>query len=550
MGSYAPTDYELHTKPEGQKINIFVKDPKAIDSLKLAFSADSGARKDWMKKTIATSMEDLKLCPPSGKLSISDFVNKDLVHFFVMTLSRALPSRLDGLKQSQRQIIDTILSHSKLHTEMIGLVPFEGLVKSHTGYEHATVYEQTANMIVGYPGSNNFPLLLNKGGYANRVSSKFAAARYLKTMATPEIKFIYRDEDTPLLERGVSSGRRIEYKFTLPVVPIHLINGSRGIAGGWASEIPPYNPIVIINGLRECIDGTFDVNAPDFVPWFRGFIGKIRKEGNAIFTDGIVEETDEGFHIKEIPIGVTMSYIHETYINKMAGSEPEKSTKKAKKSGKKTKIVEEVAEKKQVKVKKIMDTTKNVNFPETILIPNPKGDLSLDDFGFLSRRLKAPNFTVVDESGIPTTFKSAREVLYDFYKCRVKYYPLRKKYWVAQYKREAEVLENKIRFIQDVNDGTIIMSLLEKEIVDLMDDMEYLQVDGSYDYLLKLSIRSLTLDKKRNLEKELEDIRKKIEGYEKISPKQLYKNDLDDLETAWNNFLKKTHLERQEVRVV
>ncbi len=549
LGSYAPEDYKLHTTPEGRKTNIFVKDPNAIDSLRIAFSTKTGTRKEWMAKTIKKSMGDIKLCPPTGKLNISDFVNRDLIHFFIMTLSRALPSRIDGMKQSQRQIIDTILSHPETHSKNVSLVTLEGMVKSHTGYEHASVYLVVCNMAIGYPGSNNLPLLLNQGAYANRVTGVNAKPRYLFTRATPELKTIYRDEDIPLLTRKINSGREAEYDFLLPVVPIHLINGSEGIGSGWASTIHSYNPKDIIDGLRKCNRKKFDVNAPDFKPWFRGFIGKIYEENGAIYSEGSLKKLEDGsYHINEIPIGVFNIDVHTKYLNPWVGEESVTS-KKAKKKGKNTKI-EEITEKKINKAKKLLDATKNVAFPETIVIPNPKGDLSKDDFGFLKRRLKASNLTVVDENGMPITFNTARELLQDFYNCRIKYYPLRKAYWTKYYNLQIQIAQSKIRFIRAVNAGEIVMSRPEKEVIDTLDDEGYLQVDGSYEYLLKMSIRSLTIDKAKKLESEVADLKEKRDYYKNTSSEDLFEKDLDDFEVAWKSFLEKTQSVREEVRLV
>ena len=43
------------------------------------------------------------------ELSISDFVNKELVHFAVADCVRSIPSLVDGLKPGQRKILFTCL---------------------------------------------------------------------------------------------------------------------------------------------------------------------------------------------------------------------------------------------------------------------------------------------------------------------------------------------------------------------------------------------------------------------------------------------------------
>ena len=47
-------------------------------------------------------------------------------------------------------------------------------------------------------------------------------------------------------------GQVIEPKYFLPVVPMALINGCEaGIAVGWSSFVPMYNPRDVLNWLRE-----------------------------------------------------------------------------------------------------------------------------------------------------------------------------------------------------------------------------------------------------------------------------------------------------------
>ena len=544
LGSYSNKDALLHVTEEGRKINTYIKDPKAVHSLKLAFSAKSGPRKEWMKEAIGVDMSSRVICPPVGNLDISSFVNNDLVYYHIMTLSRALPSRIDGMKQSQRQIVDTGLA--EMITKQRGVVEFEGLIKSHTNYEHGSISDVIGNMAVGYPGSNNFPLFLPIGGYASRVKDRHAAARYLSTQATPEIKFIYRDEDIPLLKRRINSGKKCEYEYLLPVAPLHLINGCKGVASGWITDIPCYNPDDIINALLECLDGEFDEHLEDFLPWYREFIGKVYYEEGKLITEGIVTKVGNKYLIKEIPIGTTLPELSIKYIQPMMG-ETEKATKKATKTTKKTKLVE-TKEKVTAKIALIEDATNNVLFPRLFITPKRDQVLKKSDFSFLKNKTST-FFNVVGEDGIPITFKSARALLKDFYETRIKFYGPRRKYWMNHYALEISYIDAKIAFIKAVNSGEIDMHQKEVEIIGYLEGEGYIKKEEKYDYLLNMPIRTLTIEKIKQLSEQKKELIEKMMFYKKSTPESLYRQDLLDFKEAWKSFLDKTVVDRDEIRV-
>jgi len=64
-------------------------------------------------------------------------------------------------------------------------------------------------------------------------------------------------------------GKGIEPMWYLPIIPMVLINGTEGIGTGYASYIPPHNPIDIVANLRLLIKGK---EPKEMIPWFRGYL--------------------------------------------------------------------------------------------------------------------------------------------------------------------------------------------------------------------------------------------------------------------------------------
>jgi hypothetical protein len=68
-----------------------------------------------------------------------------------------------------------------------------------------------------------------------------------------------------------------------------------------------------------------------------------------------------------------------------------------------------------------------------------------------------------------------------------------------------------------------------------MEKAEYYKHNDSYDYLLKMPISQLTLEKKENLEKEVAKLKNKIDELKEMSIIKIWQNELEELLAEWNN---------------
>lgn len=102
------------------------------DAVLLAFDKkQADARKTWL----STFDRDVILEHTQKQVPITEFINKDLIHFSNSDNIRSIPSMCDGLKPSHRKVLYACLK--KLRSEM-KVSQLAGLIGTETSYHHGT----------------------------------------------------------------------------------------------------------------------------------------------------------------------------------------------------------------------------------------------------------------------------------------------------------------------------------------------------------------------------------------------------------------------------
>ena len=70
----------------------------------------------------------------------------------------------------------------------------------------------------------------------------------------------------------MDDNQRVEPKYYVPIIPMALVNGSRGIGTGWSTHIPNHCPRQLAKNVLRMIDGQEPL---DLVPYYRQFRGEI-----------------------------------------------------------------------------------------------------------------------------------------------------------------------------------------------------------------------------------------------------------------------------------
>ena len=302
--------------------------PEAID---LAFRKErANNRKTWMNNY---NEESLPTDPNDEHITYEDYINKDLIMFSLATVRRAIPSVVDGLKPSQRKVLFGCFKRNLV--KEIKVAQLAGYVSEHSGYHHGemSLMGTIIGMAQNYLGSNNMNLLVPQGQFGTRIQggNDHASPRYIFTYLNQITKMLFSDLDKPLLDYLEDDGDQVEPEYYVPILPTVLINGCNGIATGWSTSVPCYNPIDI-GKLMEC--KLTEKPYPEIMPYYQGFKGTIHKvkEGQYI-SKGCYERLNAStIIITELPIGTWT----EKYIDFLNSLLPESTiTKVGKKKGRK-----------------------------------------------------------------------------------------------------------------------------------------------------------------------------------------------------------------------
>lgn len=495
----------------------------------------SDKRKRWLAQYDRNSYIDAK----TNRVSYQDFIHKELIHFSIYDNSRSIPSLCDGLKPSQRKILYYMLKNNI--NKVIKVAQLSGYVSAETGYHHGEASLQSAivSMAQNFVGSNNINLLFPDGNFGSRLTGKDAASpRYIFTRLSDITNLIFDKRDSKLLKYLDDDGMQIEPEWFMPVLPMVLVNGCEGIGTGYSTYIPPYNPKDIIANLLRILD---DKEPLPMMPYFKGFHGDLREtEPGSYITSGKWERvSDTQIKITEIPVGSWVTTYKE-FLESLLDSNTNKQ-KTTKSTGTTTK-----PKKQTLQLKDVQNKTRDENDDICFIVEFCKADdldnliksETLEKTLKLTKSFTTNNMYLFNEDLVLSKYKSATDILLDFYDLRLEFYQIRRDYLIKQLQSELELLNSKIRFINEYITGKLDINRKTKDyIVDLLEKSNYPKLNSnsenmselSYDYLLKMQLISLSLEKI----KELENIRDKCQNELNIiqnkTNRDLWKDDLYEI---------------------
>lgn len=526
------------------KVDYYYKDQKCDESILLAFQKDKNIknntsdensdnlikctdkRKTWLSNYDKSIYIDVK----ENRVSYQDLINKELIHFSIYDNLRSIPSLCDGLKPSQRKILYYMLKKNK--TDLIKVAQLSGYVSAETSYHHGEVSLQGAiiNMAQDFVGTNNINLLYPDGNFGSRLQAAgkdAASSRYIFTRLSDITPILFNQDDTPLLDFLNDDGMQIEPEWYLPIIPMVLVNGCEGIGTGYSTYIPTYNPKDIIHNLVNMIQDENFQPLP-MKPYFKDFCGSVEEtdvKGNYITKGKWERLSEKQLKITEIPVGVGVTNYKEfleSFIEK--GTSSKKNDTKEKK--------------KKFELKDVQNKTKDEN-QDIIFIIEFKNEKDLDHLiksGTLEKELKLTksfstnNMYLFNENLILTKYQSPIDILGCFYDIRIDYYEKRKIYITEKLERELIILRSKKRFIKEYIDGTLQINNKSKNvIIESLENSNYPKEEESYDYLLRLPIYSLTLEKISELDNTCDLKEKALVLIKSKTPEDLWKIDLENL---------------------
>jgi DNA topoisomerase-2 len=530
LGTSTATEFKEYFANK-KTVNFVYNDTVSDDTIDKIFNKKrADERKTWLENYDKNAY--LNTSNPS--VNYEDFVNNELIHFSVYDCQRSIPNLMDGLKTSQRKILYCALKRNL--TSEIKVAQFSGYVSEKSSYHHGemSLNKAIVAMAQNFVGSNNINLLEPKGQFGSILQGgdDSASERYIFTNLTPITRFIFKETDDDILKYLEDDGTAIEPEFYIPILPFVLINGQTGIGTGFSTSIPSYNPLQIVNYLKEKMLG-LEFTQTEFIPYYEGFKGTVQKiDDNKFLIKGVYSKiTEDQIRITELPIGTwTMPYI--TFLEGLMDGGVDK------KGCKIPPIIKDFVSN---------STEKSVD----IRITFPKGKLTeyISDANSLEKLLKltttvsTTNMHLFDKECKLRKYHSIYEIIDAYYEVRIDTYVQRKEYLMGELNKILRRVSNKAKYIQLVLDDLIDLrrkSNTEIDILLLGFNLEKLcenEISPSFDYLLKLPMNSVSVENVEKLMKEKIEIEIKLCKLEQTSITEMWKTELEEFEKQYTKYI-------------
>ena len=136
---------------------------------------------------------------------------------------------------------------------------------------------------------------------------------------------------------------------------------------------------------------------------------------------------------------------------------------------------------------------------------------------------------------------------------RLDYYKKRKQYQLDELEKELNVLDWKMKFIEGVIEGTIIVNNQTKEkINEQLTKLEFpkLSENNSYDYLVQMPIYSLSKEKIDVLQKKIDNLEEEMELIQSTTEINRWKSELMELKKSIEKVYKASEVIEGEKVVV
>ena len=505
------------------KLITYTWDDLSDKALHLGFNkTKADDRKKWLLNYNREDVLDQK----NKEVSIPDFINKDLIHFSNYDNHRSIPSIIDGLKPTQRKILFTGLKY--LTKNEIKVAQFSGLVGQKTDYHHgeASIVSTVVGMAQNFVGANNCNLYMPNGQFGTRLmgGKDRSSERYIFTNVSKITRTIFNKLDDNIVDYINSDGLMVEPTHYVPSIPMILINGTTGIGTGFSTSVLPHKLEDVVKAIQDKLDNK---TPKKLTPWVRSFTGSITEQSlNKYMSIGKYEldDTTKTITITELPVGTwTENYkqfIEDSLMNKSASDKDQK--------------------------KQFIQNYYNYSTESTVkfileLVPSKYDKMVSNGVTDILKKLKLSsnlsetNMYLFNKDGQITKFKSTNEILDYYYNIRLEYYDLRKQKMIETLLQKVTELQNRVRFIRMVKAKEIdILETTEEKLNKDLEKHKFTKLKNikdeyTFDYLVSMAIRTLTLEKANKMEEEYKKLMKELEALKLVDIKDMWREDLEEI---------------------
>jgi len=350
---------------------------------------------------------------------------------------------------------------------------------------------------------NNAPLLEEDGQFGSLRSPQASAPRYIGTRLSPNFRLIYKDFE--LLKYKEEEGESIEPEYFLPIIPMVLVNGSSGVAVGFATNILNRDVKPIIDCCIKILNGKeISIVKPSSNEFNGEYIQDPENHKRWIIRGVVNKVNTSTVRITELPPSMTYEK-YEEILDKLVDD----------------KLIVSYDD----NCKDNIDYTIKFNRSALDKLDQPKliKLLKLEEYS-------TENFSTLDQYGKLKIFNSFEEIVHYFVDFRLSYYDKRKQFLLNKLNKELKVLSNRGRFIKAILDEKLkINNVVKSEIINQIETMNLDKIDDSYDYLLRMPIYSLTRELFEKLKEDFTNKKLEIVEVEAKEVKEMYLDDLTEL---------------------
>ncbi len=143
------------------------------------------------------------------------------------------------------------------------------------------------------------------------------------------------------------------------------------------------------------------------------------------------------------------------------------------------------------------------------------------------------------KDGMLRKYDTTDEIIDEFCGVRYEYYIKRKKYQLVNLENELRILRNKVRFITEVMDGSLKIMNIEEDVVSKsMEEKGYDKEEDTYDYLLRLQVRTFTKSQVVKMKQETDNKQIELDTLKNLAETDMWLKDLEKFELEYDLFVK------------
>lgn len=568
-GLASSTDDNIREDIKEPKIVSCVYDDLAPLYFDLAFGkARANDRKKWLAE-----IKDRLNVSMYKQIPISTLIDHEIIEYSHENNVRSIPNFIDGLKPSQRKSLYYIrhqtkgwstaaIKSDKCKKKKVGQMM--GYISAETGYHHGedSLGQTIIKMAQSYTGANNLPYFTEEGQFGSRkLFSKGAGSpRYIFFKPQRWLVYVYREEDVDLYDLIEEEGETIEPHHMLPIIPMHLINGTEGIGSAWKTFIPPHDVEDVYNWLIARLTSQ---PLPTLIPYYKGFTGnveyvfkqpKTKKEKPADATEEFIEELEEEIDDEDLDDELVDGESEDSQAlfakddvfvadTDKGASLTLRVTGTFEIEGKYVKVteipigrsihsytvwLEGLIENKEIKDFRNMSThDKPLFYIEGFNKPNEVKLKLVKNFGLTSM--------VMMNGRQPIQYNGVSQVIESFYQSRLPYYQERKNRIISKIAQDIDLMNLKIRFIMEVAVHKRII-VLHKKKADIIQQMAQYQIPA--DILDKVKLVHCTVEEIDRLKDKVTKKEAEHQAIVGTMPEQMWVNDLFEFITMYRNYYK------------